>query len=123
MPLKILVMDDDVEVRESLVISMEDEGFDVSQVGSSEEALAWLDENYADLVVVDLRLPGMDGPEFIREASKRYADLKYIVYTGSPEFHIPAELATVPAVSNSIFLKPLSEFEGMFSEIKRLLGE
>lgn len=118
----ILVLDDDVHVRESLAISLEDEEFDVYEVGSSEEALSFLAKQMVDLVVVDLRLPGMNGTDFINEARQKWADLKFIIYTGSPEFSIPVELAEVPCVSNSIFLKPLPTSAVMVSEIRRMLG-
>ncbi len=118
----ILILDDDVHVRESLAISLEDEEFDVYEVGSSEEALSFLAKQMVDLVVVDLRLPGMNGTDFINEARQKWADLKFIIYTGSPEFSIPVELAEVPCVSNSIFLKPLPTSAVMVSEIRRMLG-
>lgn len=118
----ILVLDDDVHVRESLAISLEDEEFDVYEVGSSEEALNFLTKQLVDLVVVDLRLPGMNGTDFINEARQKWAELKFIIYTGSPEFSIPVELAEVPCVSNSIFLKPLPTSDVMVNEIRRMLG-
>ncbi len=118
----ILVLDDDVHVRESLAISLEDEEFHVYQAGSSEEAMVFLDKEKVDMVIVDLRLPGMNGTDFIKEARKKWTELKFIIYTGSPEFSIPVDLAEVSSVSNSIFLKPLPTCEGMVSEIKRMLN-
>ncbi|WP_419782025.1 response regulator [Maridesulfovibrio sp.] len=118
----ILVLDDDVHVRESLAIGLEDEDFDVYEAGSSEEALSFLNGQKVDLVVVDLRLPGMNGTDFINEARQRWPELKFVIYTGSPEFSIPVDLAEVPSVSNSIFLKPLPTCEVMVSEIRRMLG-
>lgn len=118
----ILVLDDDVHVRESLAIGLEDEDFDVYEAGSSEEALIFLDGRKVDLVVVDLRLPGMNGTDFINEARQRWPELKFVIYTGSPEFSIPVDLAEVPSVSNSIFLKPLPTCDVMVNEIRRMLG-
>ncbi|WP_320174176.1 response regulator [Maridesulfovibrio sp.] len=118
----ILVLDDDIHVRESLAISLEDEEFEVYEAGSSEEALKFLEAQPVDLVVVDLRLPGMNGTDFIKEARQKWPELKFIIYTGSPEFSIPVDLAEVPCVSNSIFLKPLPTCDVMVSEIRRMLG-
>ena len=117
----ILILDDDVHVRKSLAISLEDEEFTVHEAGSSEEALDMLETTHADLVIVDLRLPGMDGTEFISSARAKWPKMRFIIYTGSPEFRIPAELASVDCVSNSVFLKPLPESEIMISEIRRML--
>ena len=118
----ILVLDDDKHVRESLVMQLEDEGFTVFEAASAEDALALLTTNPLDLVVVDLRLPGMYGTEFIDVARVQWCDLKFIIYTGSPEFRIPAELAGESAISNAVFLKPLSDCESLISEIRRMLG-
>lgn len=122
MPKTILVLDDDVHVRESLAMSLDDEGFIVHEVGSSEDAFEFLDGNSADLVIVDLRLPGMNGTEFIDAARVRWENLKFIIYTGSPEFQIPANLASVACVSNSIFLKPLPDTDVLIAEINRILA-
>ncbi len=121
MTYQILILDDDVPVRDSLAICFEDEGFVVAQVASAEDALEYLEMHPADLVVVDLRLPGMDGQGFIRAAKDRWIGLKFIVYTGSPEYRIPRDLTDEPDVSNTIFLKPLSEFEPLIREILRML--
>lgn len=117
----ILVLDDDKHVRESLAMQLEDEGFTVFEAASAEDALALLATRPFDLVIVDLRLPGMYGTEFIDVARGQWYDLKFIIYTGSPEFRIPADLAGENAVSNAVFLKPLSDSESLISEIRRML--
>lgn len=118
----ILVLDDDIYVRESLLISLEDEGFEVFGAESSEHALIFLEDNQIDMVIVDLRLPGMNGTEFINSASVKWPNIKFIIYTGSPEFCIPANLALKPNVSNSVFLKPLPSFDVIIAEIRQMLG-
>ncbi|WP_027186597.1 response regulator [Desulfovibrio inopinatus] len=121
MSYKILILDDDLQVRDSLAMSLEDEGFTVFQVGSSEDALDFLKTDSVDLIIVDVRLPNMNGPDFIQIARKIRPELKYIVYTGSPEYQVPEELTIGANVSNSVFLKPLCEFESLNSEILRMI--
>ncbi|WP_027720281.1 response regulator [Maridesulfovibrio zosterae] len=118
----ILVLDDDIHVRESLVISLEDEDFDVFEAESSEAALDFLDKKQVDMVIVDLRLPGMNGTDFIDSASVKWPEIKFIIYTGSPEFSIPVNLAPVDNVSNLVFLKPLPSSDVMINEIRRMLA-
>lgn len=118
----VLVLDDDTHVRESLVISLEDEDFEVYEAESSERALNFLDTSRVDLVIVDLRLPGMNGTEFINSASVKWPEIKFVIYTGSPEFSVPATLSERPNVSNSVFLKPLPSSDVLIDEIRRMLG-
>ena len=118
----ILALDDDIHVRESVVIALEDEGFRVYQAESSEVAFRMLSTVQIDLAIVDLRLPGMDGIEFIAKAIKLWPDLKYIIYTGSPEFNVSPEFDSEPNVSNTIFLKPLMDSNSLFREIRNMLG-
>ncbi len=118
----ILILDDDIHVRESLAISLEDEGFAVFEAESSEDALGFLAQTRVDLVIVDMRLPGMNGTEFIHEASLKWPEIKFVIYTGSPEFNIPVDLSRRPNVSNSVFIKPLPSTNILFAEIRRMLG-
>jgi DNA-binding NtrC family response regulator len=119
----VLVLDDDLHVRESMVIALEDEGLTVYQAESSEVAFRMLDTVQIDLVIVDLRLPGMDGVEFISKAIKLWPDLKFIIYTGSPEYDISPEIASEARVSKIIFLKPLMDCKTIFAEIYKMLGQ
>ncbi|MEC3979089.1 response regulator transcription factor [Amycolatopsis sp. H20-H5] len=67
--MRILVVDDDADVRESLVRSLEFEGYEVQQSEDGEQALRRLDpaaETRPDLMIVDLMMPGIDGLEVCR---------------------------------------------------------
>ncbi|WP_027184833.1 response regulator [Desulfovibrio inopinatus] len=121
MSYSILVLDDDHHVRESLAMNLEDEGFLVFQAISAEEAFKVLEKENIDLVVVDLRLPGMNGTEFIQSAKKQWQALLFIIYTGSPIFQLSSHLASTPSVSKSVFLKPLSDYESIITEIKNMI--
>ena len=57
----ILVVDDDSEIREVVRILLTGENFQVAEAASGHEALAWLEENEADLVVLDVMMEGMSG--------------------------------------------------------------
>ncbi len=66
MPRTILVVDDDAHIREVLEFSLDKEGYAVAACASGEEALRRFMAHPADLVVLDLNLPGLDGLEVCR---------------------------------------------------------
>ena len=69
-PVRILVVDDEPQIRRFLRTSLSAQGYEVAEVGSGGEALAKLAEDGADLVILDLGLPDMDGFEVIEKARK-----------------------------------------------------
>jgi CheY-like chemotaxis protein len=75
---RILLIDDDADIRSALAEILEDEGYDVSGAGNGEEALARLQSAERPCVILlDLMMPVMDGYQF-REAQKREAMLSAI---------------------------------------------
>lgn len=62
----LLILEDDEGIRSALTMALEDEGYDVTAVGRTDEALAAVAERQVDLMLVDLMLGGIDGFTFIR---------------------------------------------------------
>ena len=81
-------MDDDEAVRFSLFSYLEDCGYNVQTSDTAEDALQKLKTEKFDVVIVDLRLPGMDGDVFIETTFADNPNLGYIIYTGSTEFTV-----------------------------------
>jgi CheY-like chemotaxis protein len=63
---EILVVDDDTDIREVVGTILESDGYDVRTAENGAEALARVEEHAPDLILLDLRMPVMDGPEFQR---------------------------------------------------------
>ncbi len=122
-PLSVLIIDDDESVRVSLKFHFDDCGFRTHSVETAEEALDLMGEVHVDAVIVDLRLPGIDGMEFIRQASKSWPDAKYVIYTGSPVAIIPDEILTISTVSPRLFFKPISDLSELSDEIDRITAK
>ena len=78
MALRLLVVEDDDSIRTSLRWALEDEGYDVGEAASGEEAVRAVAGSAPDLMVVDLMLGSMDGYEVIRQV-RRTLDLPIIV--------------------------------------------
>ena len=78
----LLIVDDEVALREAIAERLGDHGFVVEQAASGEEALDRLAAFAFDILITDLRLPGIDGRQVLDAAVERYPDLIAIVITG-----------------------------------------
>src|SRR3954468_17989892 len=78
MAVRLLVVEDDDHIRTALRWALEDEGYDVAEAASGEEACEAVSLAAPDLMVVDLMLGSMDGFEVIRQV-RRTRDLPIIV--------------------------------------------
>ncbi|MFQ5829007.1 MAG: response regulator [Candidatus Methylomirabilia bacterium] len=77
----ILVVDDEEDICQLFLRSLALEGFEVAAVGSGPEALAVVDREPPDLIILDLALPGMDGIETLRRIRERGVDSKVLILT------------------------------------------
>ncbi len=77
----VLVVDDEVNIRNALVTMLEKKGYRVFGTGTGEEALRHLEEARVDLVITDLRMPGMGGLEFLRRLKDKWSDTEVVVMT------------------------------------------
>jgi diguanylate cyclase (GGDEF)-like protein len=80
-PSKILVIDDEAEVRKMLVESLRRDGYDVREAGDGTAALEHLERQPFDLVLTDIVMPQMDGLTLVRTAIRRGYAAAYIVMT------------------------------------------
>jgi two-component system, NtrC family, response regulator AtoC len=78
----LLLVDDEAALREAIAERLGDHGFVVEQAGSGEDALARLSEFAFDVIITDLRLPGVDGRAVLDAALDRYPEIIAIIITG-----------------------------------------
>jgi DNA-binding NtrC family response regulator len=78
----LLIVDDESPLREAIAERLADHGFVVEQAGSGEDAVRRLADFAFDIIITDLRLPGMDGRQVLQAALDRYPDIIAIVITG-----------------------------------------
>ena len=81
----ILVVDDEKNIRRTLRMVLETEGYAVSEAETAEEALKILEAEPVDLGMFDVRLPGMDGLTLLSRARELWRDLAVIVISGHAE--------------------------------------
>ena len=82
---KILVVDDEPEIVGILREFLAKKGYDVIDALSGEEALNILDREKTDLVLLDLMLPGLKGPEAARIIKNKYPTIKIVTLTAYPD--------------------------------------
>ncbi|MGE3961902.1 MAG: response regulator transcription factor [Dehalococcoidia bacterium] len=81
----ILVVDDEALIRHLVVDTLTDEGFSVMAAPSGEDALHRIGVQRPDLMIVDLRMPGMSGQEFVRRQRADGSAIPVVVLSGSSE--------------------------------------
>jgi len=67
---RILLVDDDESIRQVVSLFLTDEGYAIAQAGNGQAALDLLDEFRPEIILLDLRMPVMDGWEFVRTYRK-----------------------------------------------------
>lgn len=83
-PRSILVVDDELLIRDLLYDFFHQQGWDIAIAENGEKALEILRSKKVDLVLTDLRMPDMDGLSLTSEVRKSYPDLPVIIMTGYP---------------------------------------
>ena len=78
----LLIVEDESALRAAIAAQLTHRGYDVQEAGSGEDAVARLAEFAFDIIITDLRLPGIDGSAVVEAAVGRYPDIIAIVVTG-----------------------------------------
>src|ERR1700723_2173055 len=102
----ILIVEDEAKMRRLLELNLGEDGFTTFSAGDAEGGLKLLRENHVDLVLTDLKLPGMNGLEFLHSVKHQNAALPVVVMTafGSVETAVEA----MKAGASDYVLKPFS---------------
>ncbi len=79
---RVLVVDDEEDFLETIVKRLQDRNLETAGVTSGEKALQFLEDQDVDVVVLDVRMPGMDGIETLKEIKKKKPTIEVIMLTG-----------------------------------------
>jgi CheY-like chemotaxis protein len=105
--LSVLVIDDESSIRNLIINYLDDyDEFDLHGAESGEEALAQLERRPMDLCVVDSRLPGITGQEFIAKAYAGGLCKRFLVHSGSIDVGRDILEMNLGIREEDIFLKP-----------------
>lgn len=117
---RILLIDDDENITETLVLALETEGFIVDSAKTGKEAINKSHENFYNLAVVDWRLPDIDGTKLLGELKPTTPKMPKIMLTGFPSMD-----NAIDAVNNradAFLVKPVL-FEKLLETINDLLNQ
>ena len=114
---RILYVEDDERIRGSVKLALEDEGWVVDEAGTGEEAILSFDRTPADVVLIDIMLPGIDGFEVCRSI-RRTSDVPIIMVTARADTH--DVVAGLEAGADDYMTKPLQPKE-LSARIRALL--
>ena len=116
--MKLLIVDDDADVRETIVQMVEGDGHRTESVSDGRTALAALSNGRHDMVLVDFSMPGLNGAEFIVQAREIRPGLPCLLITGYWDSDALAE----SGVTCPILRKPFTE-QSLRSAMAEALGD
>ena len=103
----VYIIDDQASVRHALSEMLSVFGYSVEAYKSAESFLRAYDPLWPGCVVADVRLPGMDGIEFVRELARRQVLLPVVVISGHAD--VPVALAAIKAGAEDFIEKPIDD--------------
>ncbi|WP_223702550.1 response regulator transcription factor [Sutcliffiella deserti] len=110
--MKVLICDDEIQIRKGLRMKIDwnQEGFEiVDEASNGQEAMEKLRQREIDVVITDVRMPIMDGIEFVKRSHQEFPNLKIIVLSGYSDFEYAK--ATMQAGVKDYLLKPVAPDE------------
>lgn len=114
----ILIVDDQLGIRLLLEEVFSKEGYRIITAGSGHEALQKVEKSCPDLVLLDMKIPGMDGIEILKHLKKQRENVLVIMMTAYGELNLIQESLAMGAVRH--FTKPFDVFE-LRDAVKSLL--
>ncbi len=118
---RILVIDDETIVRDSIVAYLEDSGFDVCEAENGQQGVASFNDNQPDVVLCDLRMPNMDGLAVLKEINLIRPNTPFIVVSGAGVMADVVEALRLGA--SDYLIKPILDLEVLEHSIRRNLKQ
>ncbi len=118
---RILIVDDDAPMRSFLCTVLGEEGYRLEEARNGTEGLAMLSASDFDLVVTDLRMPGLSGLDLLREGKKTRPEVRWIVITAHGSIGNAVE--AMRSGASDYLTKPLRDPDELRHVVRRVLRE
>jgi DNA-binding response OmpR family regulator len=118
-PAKILVIDDELALRQTLARVLQHAGFEATTAESGEQGLAFLETTSFDLIYLDIRMPGLAGPEVLKLMHASHPTIPIVLFTAQPD--INSALEALRSGATDYLLKPLKP-EAFIERTKAILA-
>jgi two-component system NtrC family response regulator len=118
---RILVVDDEVGMCDFLRYLLEGEGYEVDDANSAAESLHRLAENSYDLVLADIKMPGMDGLEMLRQIKELDESTIVIVMTGYSS--LETAIKAIKYNAHNYLTKPFDDPDAVLAAVENGLAE
>lgn len=104
---RILVIDDDEGIRKLFLLSLEGKGFQIDTAESGEKGIEIIQQTKYDLIYLDLKMPGMNGVDTLRELRKMNKDVPvYIITAFHEEYFDQLKAAEEDGIDFELLKKP-----------------
>ena len=117
---KILVVDDEDALRTVLSIGLTSEGYNVSTASDGDEAISGLQKETFDLVLLDVKMPRMNGFEVLKFIKEKHPIMKVVMLTGSGDLKDAIESKKLGAEG---FVAKPCDLVDLLTTIERVLSE
>ena len=119
---KILVVDDEADLTMLCSLALEYYGFKVDTFNDSQEALSKYKPGHYDLVILDIKMPKMDGFELYDEIKKKDYKAKVCFLTASELYYQEFRKRKYNAIDKNLFIRKPIENEELLKEVNRIMG-
>lgn len=106
---KVLIVDDEVDFLETMIKRLQERHLEVMGVDSGIKALELLDGQDFDVVVLDVKMPGMDGIETLKEMKKKRPVMEVILLTGHASVELGIQVMQLGAFDYVLKPVPVDE--------------
>jgi DNA-binding response OmpR family regulator len=118
---RILIVDDEPDLTRLCSLTLEYHKFTVDTFNDSKEALSNFKPDYYDLVILDIKMPKMDGFELYDELKKKDNDVKVCFLTASELYYEEFRKEEYHALDKRLFIRKPIDNEDLLKEVNRLI--